>query len=250
MRLRYSASLEAAITPSDVLRFLRRRSLTCGIFREIPTEEETVEAARQVGLAMSDAELQRAADRFRYRHGFVSAEDTRRWLAEQWLTVEDWEAGLEHELLIEKFKDHLFATTGEAHFRDHRDTFARVRLRRLVVATDGFARELLAQVREEGRAFEEIAATRSADPAGGDLGDVFRRQLPGAIAEAVFAARPGDVVGPFHTRHGHELYQVGDQRPADLDAVTAILVREEVFAAWVRDKMVGVRITLTGLDGA
>lgn len=116
----------------------------------------------------------------------------------------------------------------------------------MIVSTEGLAREILAQVREEGREFAELAAARSTDSAAGDIGEVFRGQLNAAIAETIFAAQPGDVVGPFHTPQGYELYEVGVQLAGEWDGATSTIVRGELYAAWVRNRMAEMRIDLAG----
>jgi parvulin-like peptidyl-prolyl isomerase len=240
----------AALTPSSLLRTFRLRGRVLGLLREAAAEEVCVRTARDAGLAVADAELQHAANRFRLRHGLSSAESTQQWLDGQQLTTEDWEVGLEREVLIEKFKDHLATNESAAYLATHGDRYSRVRLRLLVVPTEGLARELLVQVTEEGRSFEELAATRSADPAAGDLGEVFRGQLAVPVADAAFAARNGDVIGPFAGRHGFELLQVGEVRTPELDPMTAAAIREDLFADWIRERMVGVTVRLESLDDA
>jgi predicted double-glycine peptidase len=65
--------------------------------------EEVSGAAHEAGLSVSDGELQQAADHFRQSHGLTSAERTRQWLAREGLTVDEFEAGLERDLLLAKF---------------------------------------------------------------------------------------------------------------------------------------------------
>jgi hypothetical protein len=45
--------------------------------REALAEQRVLDAARQAGPAVTDDELQQAANRFRYRHGLTSAGQTR-----------------------------------------------------------------------------------------------------------------------------------------------------------------------------
>lgn len=233
----------AAFSPAALLRSARVRGRVLALLREAAAEEVCVRAATQADLKVSDAELQQAADRYRLRNGLSSAEATRLWLAEMQLTADEWEGELERELLVEKLKDHLAAAGSADHFAAHADRYARVRLRRLVVASEGLARELLTQVREEGRSLNELAA-RTADPTAGDLGEVFRFHLSPAVADAAFAASVGDVVGPFPAAGGFELFQVGDRREPELDGPTAAAVREAVFSEWLTGQMAGVSISL------
>src|SRR5437016_2023103 len=86
---------EVGVAARDVLGLLHRRQQLKPLLWAALAEKVAITAARTAGLTIPDAELQQAADRFRYRHGLSTAEDTRRRLAGQFLTVEDWEAGLE-----------------------------------------------------------------------------------------------------------------------------------------------------------
>ena len=60
----------------DFLISLKRRGRLPSLLREALAEKLVLEAARQASLAVSGAELQQAADRFRYRQGLTSADQT------------------------------------------------------------------------------------------------------------------------------------------------------------------------------
>lgn len=241
------SGIDCGLSVSDLLTSLRQRFRLAPLVREAFVEQAVLQAARDAQLHTSDAELQHAANRFRLRHGLSSAVATRRWLADKQVSPTDWEEALERDLLIEKFKDYLVTTRSEEYFATHAERYARVRLRRAIVTTEGLARELLAQVVEEGLPFEDVAA-RADNPAAGDLGEVFRGQLPDDVGNAVFAAKSGDIVGPLSSPHGFALYQVSDIRTPALDASTLEAVRNDVFAAWLRNRMAGVTVRLTGLN--
>lgn len=104
---------------------------------------------------------------------------------------------------------------------------------------------------DEGRDFADLARAHSLDPAsrptGGSFGAVLRPALPAAVAERVFAARPGDVVGPVATERGFALFLVEELLPADLDEETAAVIRQEVFDAWLAEQFRDVRIDLSWL---
>ena len=164
------------------------------------------------------------------------------------------DAGLERDLLLDRFEKHSDPARVAEHFAAHADRYARARLNQLVVATQGSARELLAQIRDEGRDFAELAREHSlhlaSRLAGGSLGIVCRADLPANIADAVFAAEAGDVVGPLATEQGIHLFHVEALLPAELDEVTAARIREELFDAWVGEQLREVRIDLSWLETA
>ena len=214
-------------------------------------EKRILEAARRDGLTITDAELQQASDRRRRHLGLIGAAQTTAWLAEEGLTLDDFEAGLERDLLLSRFETRLDQARVAEHFAAHADRYARTRLGQLVVASEGSARELLTQM-EEGQDFADLARTHSlhepSGSVGGGLGVVCRADLPSAVADVVFAARPGTVVGPIVTDRGITLFHVEALLPAELDEATTARIRKEMFDAWLREQLAEVRIDLGWLD--
>jgi parvulin-like peptidyl-prolyl isomerase len=240
------------LTPTGVFRRLHQRGRLVPLLREAVVEQVVLEQAKQTNLSVSTSELQQAADLFRHRHGLASAEQTRQWLAREHLTVADFEAGLERDLLIARFKRHLTEPHVAGHFAAHKGRYAKVQLRQVVVGSEEVARELLAQLTDEGRDFAALAREHSLDApsrlAGGSLGLVPRAALPPPAADAVFGAKAGELVGPFAGAQGVHLFLVEDLPEPALDDETAAAIREELFAAWLREKMRDVRIDLSWLS--
>lgn len=236
----------------DWLVYLKRRGRLLPLLREGSLDNLVARRAADAGLTVTDAELQVAADAFRRRHGLASAADTHAWLSRQHLTVTDFERSLEADLLAEKLKDHVTRGRIDEHFAANRDRHARARLRQIVAASEGTARELLAQVNDEGADFADLARQHSLDgpsrQAGGAVGVVSRRALPAAIAEPVFAARPGSIVGPLPTPQEFCLFLVEELLPPELDDETQAVIRHELFDAWLKDRLRDVRIDLSWLQ--
>jgi parvulin-like peptidyl-prolyl isomerase len=236
----------------DLLRSLHRRGRLRSLALEALAEQITLHAAAEAGLSVSDAELQKAADRFRYRHGLTAAEQTQQWLTREGLTIEDFEAGLERDLLLDKFKRHVTEPLLAGHFAAHRDRYARARLRQIVVGSEGLTRELVSQLTDEGQDFAELAGRHSLHGpsrlAGGSVGVVARHALPPAVAEAIFAARAGAVVGPIPGPDGFALFLVEALLPPELDEETTVIVRQELFDAWLRERLADVRMDWSWLS--
>jgi peptidylprolyl isomerase len=228
------------LSPAECLLFLRRRGTLRTIVVRALAEKAIREAARDSGLTVSDEELQQVANRFRRQHGLGSADRTHTWLTQYGRTALDFEAALEHDLLTEKLRDHLTRDRIADHFAVHRDDYARACLRLLVVPGNDLARELLSQLRDDGRDFADLARQHShhaSRAAGGSLGTVWRTQCSSAVAEAVSAARPGDIIGPLATPEGYHLLLIEETRPPELDAETTALIRQELFERWLGDKL-------------
>lgn len=232
-------------------RWLHRRDQLRSLLTLFTVEQNVINVAASIGLRAMDNELQQAVNRFRMANGLSSAAATQRWLVERQLSAPDLEDLLESELLIEKFQQHLLNQHGQAHFDANRSRYERTRLRRLVASSEGAAREFMCRVRDEGVSLAELARDYDIDPTArglrGDLGVVARWQLPAAVAEAVFAAKPGNLIGPLPLRKGFALFQVEELLPAELDGVTTDKIRQELLDAWTRQRMANVRIDLSGL---
>jgi parvulin-like peptidyl-prolyl isomerase len=243
-----------SLSPHDLLVRLHRQRRLVPLLREAVAEEFLLLQVKQAGLTVSDEDLQQAADRFRHRHGLTGAEQTRQWLAREGRSVEDFEATLERDLLVAKFKQHLTQPRVAEHFAAHQGCYARAQLRQIVVASEELARELLAQITDEGRDFAELARAHSlhgsSRQAGGSLGRVPRYALPAAAAEAVFAARAGAVVGPVAGEQGFHLFLVEAVEEPTLDETTAAVIRQELFDAWLKDQLKDMQIDLSWLESS
>jgi parvulin-like peptidyl-prolyl isomerase len=235
-----AVSAGASLSLRDFLRRLKLRRVLISQLLEATGEHLACVAARAAGLTVADGELQKAADAFRQRQGLASAEQTNAWLARHHLSVLDLEDALERELLIDKFKDHLARDRLAAHFKAHEADYALARLRVILVAQQDLARELRTQIHEEGQDFAALAGAHSLHPsraAGGQLGLVMRRQLPPTVADAVFSAREGELVGPVATAQGYQLVLVEGRAPPSLGPELAALIRQELFDAWLQERL-------------
>jgi parvulin-like peptidyl-prolyl isomerase len=243
-----------SLSLADCLAFAKRRGRLLSLLREALLDRLIVERAGSAGLKVADAELQAAADAFRHRQGLTSAAATQASLVRQNLTVEDLERSLEADLLAKKLKDHVTRDHIPEHFAAHKGRYARAQLRQIVVGSEEVARELLAQITDEGRNFAELAREHSAHgpsrATGGSLGLVPRYALPAAAAEAIFAARAGSVVGPIASDQGFHLFLVESLPEPALDDTTAAMVRHELFDAWLRGQLKDMRIDLSWLESS
>lgn len=221
------------LSVADVLQALKREGRLRPLFVQVLLRQFVVQAARSAGLAVGADELQKAADRFRQQRGLATAEKTHAWLAHEGLSVEDLERALEEDLLVERFRQHLAEPRRAAHFAANQQGYERVRLRQLVVPTESLAREVLSQVRDEGRSFTAIAGEQGmAAP----VRLLFRCDLPATVAQLTFAARPGDAIGPFGGPEGFQVLLVEEHLAAVLDEATTARIQQELFDSWLADR--------------
>jgi peptidyl-prolyl cis-trans isomerase D len=118
-----------------------------------------------------------------------------------------------------------------AYYEEHKDEFlegeqAKARHILIRVAPDATAEEKAeAKVRADGVAtiaksnadFAELAALHSEDPGskdnGGDLGWFGRGRMVKEFEDAVFSAKPGEIVGPIESQFGFHIIKVEAFRP-------------------------------------
>jgi len=100
---------------------------------------------------------------------------------------------------------------------------------RLVYLDDALAQEAITRVNAGEATFEELVAERGLNLADIDMGDVTQDELDLA-GEAVFAAEPGDVLGPFDSLLGPALFRINailNAQNVTLDQATPAL-RDEL----------------------
>jgi parvulin-like peptidyl-prolyl isomerase len=247
-----AAAGSTTLTLAEFLSALHRRQLLRPLLLEATVEKRLVEMARQAGLEISTEHLQQAVNRFRQQRGLRAVNQTDHWLAAQGLTLPDLETTLESDLLIVRLEERLTATPATDYFAANPDDFTRIRLRVLVVASEGEARELLSQLSDDGWAFADLARQHSlhlpSRAAGGSLAPLCRCELPPDVARAVASAAPGAVIGPLPGEKGFSLFLVEELLPADLNPPTMSLIRRHLFDAWLHERLAEVRLDLSWLD--
>ena len=200
-----------------------------------------LDAIRRDGIEVSDPELQQGSDDLRARLGLHLAADTETWLDEHEMSVEDFETYLWRRAATEKLKDRIAEGKVKGYFDQHRPAFDAVRLAQIVVEGEDRARAIVAELGAGKADFGSLARQYSVDSesrsAGGHLGWMNRTQLPAPVAAAVFAAKPGDVVGPLSSDVGYNVYHVEDMRRASLDEDTTRSVREALFVEWLGEEL-------------
>jgi hypothetical protein len=229
------ASLDGIrLSLAGLLRWLRARGRLGPLVREALAAQLVQEQARQAGLSATAEKLQAAADAFRRRHGLNAAADTRACLAAGGMSVDDFEAGLEEDLLAAKVRQHVTADQVDRHWQEHQAGYERLRLALVTVGREELARELASQVREDGRELADVVREQGLAL---DRGERLRKDLGGPLAEALASAPIGQLVGPVATARDFTLAVVEERRPAELDTATRQLIQDELFEAWLAERL-------------
>lgn len=197
-----------------------------------------LEKARQGGQAIPTEELQAECDAWRRAMRLHSAKDTNAWLSTIGYSLDDFEAEMEYRLHRRKRREAFGAPEVEAWFNDHRADFERARLSHLVVKSEGLAKELLQQVKSEGKDFRQLALKHSTDEAsreaGGHLGWVRRSAFASDAAPKVFAARAGECLGPYKVgSSAFQLVFVHEVVKPALDDGTREEIKDALLRQWL-----------------
>ena len=210
------------------------------------------QAAAKRNLTFSDEELQEAADNFRVEHHLYDAESTASWFTANHLSQEDWESSLADQIITRKLRDDLTEQKIEQHFAENRLAFDTATLSHLIVAEEGVARELRAQIVEDGADFHALARQFSVDAttarAGGFVGVVRRADMEANVEAAVFGATPGKLIGPLKTDLGWSLIKVEGQHRGKLDDLVRESIKAQLFDEWLKEQHRKARIRIPLLE--
>jgi PPIC-type PPIASE domain len=239
-------SVEYATLTTEFLRGLHIRRKLLPLLRAATIESLLIQHAEDANLAVTGTELQTAADEFRQQIGLSSVKDFQVWLEHERLSLSNFEDALKRDLLLVKLRDYL--TKGRiAQFFDANSTrYDRARLRQIVLGNEDFANTIIKKIRKQVSDFSQFAHEYSLDRTsainGGDLGLVFRYQLPQNVSEAVFSVKPDDVVGPVAISSNFYLFLVESIKPAELDNFTVEDIRQELFNSWLSEQCQNLKI--------
>jgi parvulin-like peptidyl-prolyl isomerase len=202
--------------------------------------------ARKLGICVNDQELQSAADRFRTSRELYDAKATEQWLAANYLSHAEWEALLEDEVIRFKVCDFITNHAVERYFAEQRLSFDGVTVSRLLVKEQSVAKELKAQIVEDGADFHSLARQYSIDYAtkfaGGYAGFLRRTAMQPEVEAAIFGAQPGTTIGPIETRCGWQLLKLESLHVAILDDPMREEIKSILFENWLNGQRLKAKI--------
>jgi parvulin-like peptidyl-prolyl isomerase len=221
----------------------------CSDFLQAAIESAVIEetAARE-GIAITADEVEKTADEFCRRNGVRSSVGRLAWLQSQGLTEADLRRAVRHEVLTAKVKDFVTAGQVECFFAERKADFDYAVVSHIVVDDAALAELVRRQADNREADFRMLAIRHNTDPAtaesAGFLGPVVRSQLDPALQSAVFAANPGQVIGPIRTPLGWHVVKVWSVSNASLEGETRETVADIVFDAWLARQCAAAELVL------
>ena len=194
-------------------------------FIETLVEQELLrQHARALGLAISDDELQNAANEMRYDRGLQQPERALEWMRAHGQTLESVENQIELLLLRRKVAEAIPEAEIEEYYRAHRDALEYVVLFSIRAESEAEAAALRARL-DAGEPFPVVASAWSRDATtrrtGGFVGRLRRAEMSDEIARAVFTAEVGRILGPLRTDKGFGLFLVAARQVPTLEEESA-----------------------------
>ena len=225
-------------TDEEIVVYLRCSCQIAAIAASAERNARILNVCEQLGITVSDEELQAAGDAFRLEHKLLGGSETLAWLARQRITVEDWSQGIRVSLLTQKLKEHLFGEVLDADYMGNRDNYRRVALSQILVRDLTEAVKIAQALREEKASSCALALEHSkgkqSKENGGFVGTRFLKELMPEIVEAVVGAKEGEVIGPIQTKLGYHILRVEKWFPAELNEVREQIL-EFLFQAWLQE---------------
>ncbi|MEQ8997695.1 MAG: peptidylprolyl isomerase [Coleofasciculus sp. B1-GNL1-01] len=223
-------------TDQDILAYLRHSYQIAQIAAAAEQNALIVAVCQQLGITVSEEELQAAGDAFRQENKLLGTSETLAWLAQQRIAVEDWSQGVRISLLRQKLREHLFGEKVDAHYMSDRDNYKRVALSQILVRDLTEAVKITQALREGKVSFCVLALEHSkgkqSKENGGFVGVRFLAELLPEIAHAVSEAVDGEVIDPVQTKLGYHILRVEKWFPAELAEVRE-QVLESLFQGWL-----------------
>jgi parvulin-like peptidyl-prolyl isomerase len=231
-----------AIELIDIENFLKQQLQLKEICQKILYQKIINKSAQEHNISVTPAEIQAIADRQRREKKLEKASDTFAWLGDQMISPEDWEAGIQDDLLAKKLSTTLFSREVERHFAENRPDFERAILYQMVIPYEKLAWEVFYQIEEEEISFYQAAHLYDIDEKRrlhcGYEGTVYRGQLSySSISSIVFQSRPKEIIQPLKIEEEYHLLMVEEFLPAELTEEVHQEILQKLFSEWLTNEL-------------
>ncbi len=210
-------------------------ALSVQVLNTLIEQEVIAQAAEQLGMGVSDADVTAEIDSLKSSLTTTTWEE---WLASNQYTEDELRDAIENSIVTNRVRDNVIEQLGEA--------VEHVHARHILVATADEAQDVLNRL-AGGEAFEQLAAEVSLDVTtrdfGGDLGWFIREELLDVtLAETAFSIGEGEIAGPVVTRLGYHIIQTLEKEERIIEQERMPLLVENVFNRWLEEEILSANI--------
>ncbi len=225
------------IEPEEIINFLKSEMSLRDVCQKILSQRVIHHVAEELGITVTTEEIEAEADYQRREKQLEKATDTLAWLAEQFVTPNDWEVGIRNNLLAKKLAEAIFAKDVENFFIQNRLEFEQVILYQMIVPYEKLAQELYYQIEEGEISFYDAAHLYDIDENRrqkcGYEGKTYRWAIQPDVAAIVFSTPPQQLIGPIKTEEGYHLFMVEELIPAELTPERYEEILNNMFQQWL-----------------
>ena len=240
------------ISTANIIHTIKLNCQIPDVIKTIATQKIITEAAQEAGIEVNEAELQEEGDKLRLEKKLVKAQDTWTWLKKHHLSVQEFEELVYYDVLSQKLANHLFSAQVEKFFYERKLDYFTAVTYQVIFDDRDVALEMFYALQEEEITFPEIANLYIQEPElrriYGYQGLQHRKDFRAAIAAAVFAATPPQILKPITTLKGVYLIWVEEIMHPTLDDKLREKIITELFSDWLKQQIEYLKI-VTQIDG-
>ncbi len=237
----FSVKIKKTMELEEIIAFLKRNFQLKEISQKIIEQRIIEQKAQQKNLLVTPEEIQLECDRQRQEKRLEKSSDTYAWLAEQIVSVDDWEAGISQKLLRQKLAESLFKEEVNKFFSQNRINFDQVILYQIIVPYDKLVWEIFYQIEEEEMSFYQAAHLYDIEEKRrlhcGYEGKLYRWHIQPDISAKVFKAKPRQPILPFKTEQGYHILMVEEFIEAELTPEISEEILQKMFEQWLTSEM-------------
>ena len=231
------------LEPIEIINYLGQMLQLREICQRIICQKIINSTAQTQGLVVTSEEVQLEMYHIRSEQTLENYVETSIWLANELISLNDWELGIRNRLLTQKLSKAMFSGEVEHFFSQHQADFDQILLYRITVPYERLSQELFYQIEEEEISFYEAAHLYNTDWTYklhcGYHGIKYRRDLSPDIVETVFNAREGEVIGPIKSANeAYDLWLVEAQIPARLTPELHDNIVNQLFQEWLENELI------------
>ncbi|MBF0450204.1 MAG: peptidylprolyl isomerase [Candidatus Magnetomorum sp.] len=196
--------------------------------------------AKEKGIKVSNEELQVAVDEFRYLQDMESSATFISYLKNRKISLLSFQNAMENILLINKLTDDISDEETDAYIAKNQLQFEQVELYNIRLDNEDTASEIKELLDDEEMSFPALAYEHSIDEdskkRGGYIGFLSREEMTATVEAAVFKASEGDIIGPYKTQNGYNIFMINTfHKPKKDDPDLRLAIKQKLLQAKLQD---------------
>jgi parvulin-like peptidyl-prolyl isomerase len=235
------------ITKDRIIRQVKNSYQMPDIINDILKLQVIKETSQEIGIEVTDEELQQRADNIRLISDVKTADETLIWLDNHGLTLDDFEEIVHTTLLYDVLAQHLFTDRIEKYFVEHQLEYMGVAMYEIIFDNEEITMEYYLAIQGEEVSFFDIAHQYIADAElrrqCGYRGILRRRDLKPTIASVVFGAESPRLLKPIKSTAGYHLILIDEIIKPELTENLKKQIQQELFVDWLEQKVQTIDIT-------